>query len=203
MLPGNLKTNNDWIKKVRSIFSDKFEVVSLDYASWPDLECTMKDLDFELDKLTKLIDEDEEVAEVTDRSYWEKRGTKATVSLVDELFEIIKTFDPSLELKYNKFYIGLAKNGQPNNFVVFRPKKKFVRIDLKIPREIDTENRIEEAGLLMHKDVRNVRKYDEDFYPLCVVASNEDFGIVCDNWYYRMDMEPQQEQNFKRTRSKY
>lgn len=61
-------------------------------------------------------------------------------------------------------------------------------------------NRIEEAGLLMHKDVRNVRKYDDEFYPLCVVASNEDFGIVCDNWYYRMDMEPQQEQNFKRTR---
>lgn len=94
-----------------------------------------------------LVDEDEEIAEITDRSYWEKRGTKATVSLVDELFEMIKSFDPSLELKYNKFYIGLAKDGQPNNFVIFRPKKKFVRIDLRIPKEQETENRIEEAGL--------------------------------------------------------
>ena len=101
-----------------------------------------------LDQMTLgLVDEEEEVAEVTDRSYWEKRGTKATVSLVDNLFEIIQSFDQSFELKYNKFYIGLAKEGQPNNFVVFRPKKKFVRIDLRIPKEQETENRIEEAGL--------------------------------------------------------
>ncbi len=101
-----------------------------------------------LDQMTLgLVDEEEEVSEVADRSYWEKKGTKATVSLVDNLFEIIKSFDPSFELKYNKFYIGLAKDGQPNNFAVFRPKKKFVRIDLRIPKEQETENKIEEAGL--------------------------------------------------------
>ena len=101
-----------------------------------------------IDQMTLgLIDEDEEVTEVTDRSYWEKRGTKATVSLVDELFKKLEAFDPSLELKYNKFYIGLAKNGQPNNFVIFRPKKKFVRIDLRIPKDQEIENKIEEAGL--------------------------------------------------------
>lgn len=99
-----------------------------------------------LDQMTLGLVEEEDVADVTDRAYWEKRGTKATVSLVDELFEIVKSFDESFELKYNKFYIGLAKDGQPNNFVVFRPKKKFVRIDLRIPKEQETENRIEEAG---------------------------------------------------------
>lgn len=102
-----------------------------------------------LDQMTLgLVDEEEEDgADVTDRAYWEKRGTKATVSLVDELFDIVKSFDESFELKYNKFYIGLAKDGQTNNFVVFLPKKKFVRIDLRIPKEQETENRIEEAGL--------------------------------------------------------
>lgn len=101
-----------------------------------------------LDQMTLgLVDEDEEPPEVADRSYWEKRGTKTTVALVDDLLEIIKGFDLSLELKYNKFYIGLSKEGQPNNLVVFRPKKKFVRIDLRIPRDEETENRIEEAGL--------------------------------------------------------
>lgn len=101
-----------------------------------------------LDQMTLgYVDEDEDVAEVTDRSYWEKRATKTTVSLVDDLFEIVKSMDPSMELKYNKFYVGLSKDGQPNNFVVFRPKKKFVRIDLRIPKEQETENRIEEAGI--------------------------------------------------------
>ena len=56
-----------------------------------------------------LVDEDEEVREATDRSYWENRGSKKTVAMADELLEIARQFDSSLELKYNKFYIGLAK----------------------------------------------------------------------------------------------
>ena len=56
-----------------------------------------------------LVDEDEEIQEVTDQAYWERRGTKATVGMADEFLEIIKAFDSELELKYNKFYIGLAK----------------------------------------------------------------------------------------------
>lgn len=70
-----------------------------------------------------LVDEEEEVQEVTDRNYWILRGTKETVNMVDDLLDLIKTVDDKLELKYNKFYIGLAKNEQPNNFVIFRPKK--------------------------------------------------------------------------------
>ncbi len=64
-----------------------------------------------------LVDEDEEVQEVTNRDYWEHRGTKETVAMADQILDMIHKFDPQLELKYNKFYIGLAKNDQPNNFV--------------------------------------------------------------------------------------
>jgi len=71
-----------------------------------------------------LVDEDEEVSETTDRNYWENRGSKATVKLADEALQIIRGFLPDLELKYNKFYIGLAKNGVPSNFIVFRPRNQ-------------------------------------------------------------------------------
>lgn len=94
-----------------------------------------------------LVDEDEEIQEVTDRAYWERRGTKATVGMADELLEIIKAFDSELELKYNKFYIGLAKNGQPNNFVVFRPQKNSLRLEPRLKREDEMEERLEAAGL--------------------------------------------------------
>src|SRR5262245_10867126 len=67
-----------------------------------------------------LVDEDEEVHEATDRTYWENRGSKATVAMADELLDIVHTFNPKLDLKYNKFYIGLARDGEPNNFVIFR-----------------------------------------------------------------------------------
>jgi predicted transport protein len=97
--------------------------------------------------LLGLVGDDEESHEVTDRAYWENRGTKTTVAMADELLAIVKTLDPHLELKYNKFYIGLADEGEPNNFVVFRPQKNAIRIELRLKRTETTEQRIEAAGL--------------------------------------------------------
>ncbi|CAB3630135.1 hypothetical protein LMG3431_00992 [Achromobacter pestifer] len=95
-----------------------------------------------------LVDEDEEVAESTDRAYWEKRATKATVGLADEILKLIRTFDPLLSLKYNKFYIGLAdQNGSSDNFAVLKPKKDWLRLELRLPRDEGIESKIEAAGL--------------------------------------------------------
>ncbi len=93
------------------------------------------------------VDEDEEIQEPTDRSYWENRGSKKTLALVDKLYEIAKNHDPDLELKYNKFYIGLAKNNVPNNFVVFRPKKGFLRIEPRLKNTPEKQENLEAAGL--------------------------------------------------------
>ena len=101
-----------------------------------------------------LVDEDEEVQEATDRSYWEKRGSKKTVALADEMLELIRKLDPTLELKYNKFYIGLARNGQPDNFVIFRPKKSWVSVEPRLKRSDETQERLETAGC-------DVMDYDE------------------------------------------
>ena len=101
-----------------------------------------------------LVDEDEEVHETTDRSWWEKRGSKKTVALADEMLELVRKLDPTLELKYNKFYIGLARNGQPDNFVIFRPKKNWVSVDPRLKRSDTTQERLETAGC-------DVMDYDE------------------------------------------
>ncbi|OGP67781.1 MAG: hypothetical protein A2W27_06430 [Deltaproteobacteria bacterium RBG_16_44_11] len=94
-----------------------------------------------------LVDEDEEGQEPTDRSYWESRGSKKTVAMADQLLEIVKSHDPKLELKYNKFYIGLAKNGIPHNFVVFRPKKGFIRFEPRLKNMTETQEHLELSGL--------------------------------------------------------
>jgi hypothetical protein len=94
-----------------------------------------------------LVDEDEEAQEPTDRTYWEARGSKQTVAMADKLLEIAREHDGSLELKYNKFYIGLAKDGQPRNFVVFRPQKAVIRFEPRLKNEPDTQERLESAGL--------------------------------------------------------
>lgn len=94
-----------------------------------------------------LVGEDEEVREVTDRTYWENRGSKGTVAMADELLGVLRTFNPKLELKYNKFYIGLAVDGQPNNFVIFRPQKNAFRVEPRLQKTEKTEEALEAANL--------------------------------------------------------
>lgn len=94
-----------------------------------------------------LLDEDEETSETTDRTYWEHRGTKKMVALADRLLEFARRHDTGLELKYNKFYIGLAKDGQPCNFVIFRPKKSFIRFEPRLKNSPELQERLETAGL--------------------------------------------------------
>ncbi len=102
-----------------------------------------------MDELARgLIEEDEDaVSTPTDRAYWEKQASKATVGLADEMLELLHDFDPSLKLKYNKFYIGLDKDGQPYNFVSFRPKKNFIKFELKLPESEEVNTMIDQAGL--------------------------------------------------------
>jgi hypothetical protein len=101
-----------------------------------------------MDELRRGLEEDD-IAEATptDRSYWENKGSKATLAIVDQLLSIVREFDPALELKFNKFYIGLARNGRVNNFVSFVPQKKALLLqpDIEQSAEIDTE--IELSGL--------------------------------------------------------
>lgn len=94
-----------------------------------------------------LVEDDESVADVTDRSYWEKRASKQTLTVTDALFGIVSDFAPDLALKYNKFYIGLAKDGQPKNFVIFQPKKDWVWFHPKLDKDEATQAKLEEAGL--------------------------------------------------------
>ena len=94
-----------------------------------------------------LIDEDEEIQEETNRDYWLKRSSEATLKMADSILEIINSFKPGYALKYNKFYIGLAKEGVPNNFAIVRPKKIFTRIELKLPKSDEVDAIIEKSGM--------------------------------------------------------
>jgi hypothetical protein len=94
-----------------------------------------------------LVEEDEEVQETTDRAYWEHRGSKKTLAIADELLELARVHDKALELKYNKFYIGLAKAGQPSNFMIFRPKKGFLRFEPRLQSTPETQEFLESADL--------------------------------------------------------
>ena len=99
-----------------------------------------------LDQLDRGPEDEEDVAtEVTDRSYWERRASAKMLGLADTLFAELKKIDSRLEPRYTKFYVGTGRDGLPRNFVIFRPKKGF--LELKLDRSIDTDQRLESAGL--------------------------------------------------------
>lgn len=112
-----------------------------------------------LDQMTLgLVEEDEETQEITDRLYWENKTSKKLVSLADDLLEIAKEQEIKLELKYNKFYIGMAIDSQTNNFFIIRPKKGFIRFEPRLKNTEETTEKLESAGLdVMDYDNRSGR----------------------------------------------
>ena len=95
-----------------------------------------------------LVDEDEPVAEPTDRAFWEtKRGTKKTLQATDSLLTLVKEVEPRAALKYNKHYIGIEVDGAARNFVSFMPRKAHVIMTIRLPKTAETDEVLEESGL--------------------------------------------------------
>ena len=97
--------------------------------------------------LGRLEEEEEAQEATTDRAYWESKGSEQTVRLADQMLEMTQPFAPGYELKYNKHSIGLTKNGQTNNFAIFKPQKTALRFEPKLSKAEEISRRLEEAGL--------------------------------------------------------
>ncbi len=95
-----------------------------------------------------LVDEDEPVAEPTDRAFWEtKKGTMKTLQTTDSLLKLVNEAEPRASLKYNKQYIGIEVDGSAKNFVSFMPRKAHVIMKIKLPKTGETDEILEESGL--------------------------------------------------------
>jgi hypothetical protein len=132
---------------VISLFNGSVPLIAIQMRALKVGECITLVFTKVVDELTRgLVDEDEEAeAAPTDRAYWEQRGSKRTVQLASDLLTIVREFEPNVELKYNKFYIGLSKDGQAFNFVVLRGNR--INVELKLPRDATADRMIEDAGL--------------------------------------------------------
>lgn len=100
-----------------------------------------------LDLALPAPEEDDEPGQETDRDYWLAKGSPATVELADALLEIINKQGPPMSLKYNKHYIGLQRDGVPDNFIDFRPRKKHLGWGLKLPQSEELDARLDESSM--------------------------------------------------------
>lgn len=130
-----------------SLFNGNIPIIAIQMNAYKFGEDTALIFTTVLDELTLGVDDEEEEKEVTDRNYWITRGSEATMKMADQLLDVINEFTEGYSLKYNKFYIGLSKDGQPNNFAVFRPRKTTLSIEIKLPFSEDVQHIIEENEL--------------------------------------------------------
>jgi hypothetical protein len=115
---------------------------------------------------TKVLDialpapeEDDEPGQETDRSYWLSKSSQPVLGIADQVLEIINVTGEAMSLNYNKYYIGLHRNGIADNFVTFRPRKKNLVWDLRIDQSEDLDTRIEDAGLALLPYDKRWKKY--------------------------------------------
>lgn len=135
--------------------------------------------DFEEDT----FDDHDDNSEIFDRNYWQKKASPATLQIVDELMELIGNLLIGVALKYKKYYIGVDQNGSISNFVVFRPKRNYTRVELRIPKSSLIDELIEGAGIetMDYKESSSryrlrlskgdVKKYESTLRKLLVVAA--------------------------------
>jgi len=94
-------------------------------------------------------EEEDEGGEATDRSYWERKASPQSLAIVDAMMDLVRRVDPRLSLTYRKVHVGLARDGVPDNFVLFHPRKQNIVVALKIARSEELTTRLEEAGVEM------------------------------------------------------
>lgn len=133
---------------VVSLFNGTIPIVAIQFQALKIGEYTSLVFTTVMDELTRgLVDEDEESQPPVDRSYWEQRGSKATVLLADQLLEMMRELDPGLELSYNKSYISLSKNGRVNSLSRFSPRKNHLGLVVFLEQSKEVEQQLDEAGL--------------------------------------------------------
>lgn len=100
-----------------------------------------------LDELTLgTIEEDTDIIP-TDRNYWQNKSSKEMLCICDKIKEDINQFAPGFELKYNKYYIGLNKDGISKNFITMYPRKTNLLLSLRIEQNEDTSNQLNASDL--------------------------------------------------------
>ena len=136
---------------------------------------------------TKVLDiyeppeDEEDIGETVDRSYWENRSNPKSIKIMDEIINIAKDEYSDSKVTYNKYHVALGT--QRRNCIWFHPRKKegYCHVMIKIAKEnlSDVKKSLEEIGISF-----NIRK--EDVLAISIQteqlkAQNEKFEEIVKN----------------------
>lgn len=84
-----------------------------------------------------------------DRNYWIRRSSECSVKLIEALINHVnKLLSKSFSPNYNKYYIGLTEpSGRGIAFISFYPRRRFIRMNFRLPRDKKYDQLLEQSNL--------------------------------------------------------
>jgi hypothetical protein len=92
------------------------------------------------------VEEEETEVQTVGREYWNQRVGNLMNS-VDDLFKMTCEVDSNLELTYRIGYCGLSRNGVADNYLIFKPRRNFISLQIKLPQTQEVTKSLEDVGL--------------------------------------------------------
>jgi hypothetical protein len=112
-----------------------------------------------LDLALPAPEEEDEPGQEATRGYWESKTSPEILKTVDQLLGLVNDHGPAMALKYNQQYIGLQRDGVPNNFVSFTPRKRHMIWVVKVERDDELDARLEDSGITLLGYDKKWRQY--------------------------------------------
>jgi hypothetical protein len=91
----------------------------------------------------------------TDRAFWQSKSPD-TVAVADAMLTLTKGVEPAYELSYLKGYIGLTRNGVPDNLLYVEPRKTGAMVALALERTDELDHLFDVAGI-------ELQRYDTEY----------------------------------------
>lgn len=89
------------------------------------------------------------IPSAADRPYWENKASVGTLRDIDTFLNVVnvQSKPTAYEPNYNKHYIGLVEtsSGSVSTAIVFRPRKKHFRLEIKAVRDDELIDELEES----------------------------------------------------------
>ncbi len=131
---------------VISLFNDQIPIIAIQLQTLEVDDAFTLVTTIVLNVVRRGTDEEDEPSQAVDRNYWLK-SAQGSVELADRMLALVNEVTPGMELKYNKYYVGLARSGIANNFMDFRPRREYLLTQFRTPRSDELSARIEGSGM--------------------------------------------------------
>ena len=111
------------------------------------LKLLLNKFDCEEELLIKFADEGHGNGGEVNEGTWQTKEGEKSMSILKDYASLLKQIDSSLGLNYTVGYVGVGDFKRAQNFVLFNPSNKFVKVAIQVPEAQAWVKRLEKEGI--------------------------------------------------------